>query len=502
MTGNRGDIISRIWPALIIILMTTAMVSASGNNTSIPAAPMLIEIPADAIKTSADGYAITYDHVKVVGDLVLDQLEYKYLKITNSIIEGNISASNATFDGDVLFTNTSFLKNSAFFNSELRGNVDFSNSRFHGEVNISQCLFLKGATFDYSIFDKKADFSTSDFEKFCSFYDCIFRGNAAFDLTTFNGAYANFESSIYSKNASFADSHFNTFFSCLGSKYLRNVDFHGAEFTYGSNFNNVTFLGVSRFDRSRLIRDSRFRNTFFNNTADFSSSEFDGPSFFNNAQFRGNVIFDSAQLMAPLDFSDVRFDRDLGMNGTKVSTMMLDNVTFNSRSHLFLAKADINRFMIKWETIKDILSFDSSAYLSLVKNYRDLGLSEADDCYYQYRYLSQESKSWSWSRIYDILAEITCGYGVRPDRPIICSAFLIIFCALIFYQGRGLKGHEDTSKRELFLDSLYYCLATFLEVHSEIKPRGRYRYAAAFLKSLSWVLFALLIGSLTKVMIG
>jgi len=503
--GNWGDAIQRTWLALIAIMtaiMNVAIASASENDTSSPAVPTLTEIPAEYIKASAYDNTIAYDHIKVIGDLQLDQSDYNSLKITNSIILGNISASNATFNSDVDFTNTIFCKKATFFNSDFEGQVDFSNSLFYGDANFSQSRFLEGATFDYNTFERNADFSASVFQKFGSFYNSTFKGNATFDYSTFTEEYINFESARFLENADFADCHFNTFFSCLQAKFFKDVDFEGSAFGFGSNFSKVVFIGVSKFEKCQFNKDTKFTDDFFNNTTYFSSATFDGPSFFSNAKFHGNAIFNSVLFMAPSDFSEVRFDKDLAMNSTEINTMVFDNVTFNERSHLFLAKADINRFMVKWETVKDILSYDSSSYLSLVKNYRDLGLDEADDCYYQYRFLSQESKNWSWSKVYDIMAEVTCGYGVRPDRPITSSIILVIICALIFFLGRGLKGHENTNKKELFLDSLYYSLATFLEVHSEVKPRGRYRYVSIFLKSLSWLLFALLVGTITKVMIG
>ncbi len=486
----------------LIALMIITIASATENAASSPGLPKFTEIHAADLEGSTEGSSIIYDHIKLTGDLELNQAVYKSLKITNSIIEGNISAPGATFNEKIDFTNTSFCKNTSFFGATFGGEVDFSKSRFYGDANFSQSKFLEGATFDYNIFDNKASFSSSEFDKFGSFYDSTFKGKAAFDLAEFDGAYANFESAKFLKNAGFGAAQFNTYLSCSKARFTGNADFHVANFGFGSNFNNVTFLGSSRFDKAQFVRDTAIRNAYFNNTTDFSSVMFNGPSFFDNTQFHGNAIFSNAQFIAPSDFSEARFDKNLAMNSTEINTMVFDNATFNERSHLFLAKADINRFMVKWSLIKDILSYDSSAYLSLVKNYRDLGLDEADDCYYQYRFLSQESKSWSWSKAYDIVAEVTCGYGVRPDRPVTCSLILILFCAFVFFLGRGLKGHEHSDKKELFLDSIYYSLATFLEVHTEIKPAGKYRYISVFLKSLQWLLFALLVGTLTKVMIG
>ena len=78
------------------------------------------------------------------------------------------------------------------------------------------------------------------------------------------------------------------------------------------------------------------------------------------------------------------------MNSTKIARMVLDGSAFGNGSRLYLAKADINRLIVSWSQIRDILSFDTAAYLSLIKNYKDLGQSnDANECYYEYRYLNQ-----------------------------------------------------------------------------------------------------------------
>jgi len=182
--------------------------------------------------------------------------------------------------------------------------------------------------------------------------------------------------------------------------------------------------------------------------------------------------------------------------------MVLNGCTFNKSSHLYLSKANINRFMVEWSLIKDVIGFDSSAYLSLVKNYKDMGLDAADDCYYQYRYLSQGSKSWGLSKILDMLACISCGYGVRPLNPIYCSLFLIALCTGILWRGNALRRPSHMDKRTELFDALYYVLAVFFTIPlPDLKAQGNFRYVAVFERALSWTLFALLIATLGKVMI-
>jgi hypothetical protein len=306
----------------------------------------------------------------------------------------------------------------------------------------------------------------------------------------------------FHEKADFVGTQFTSFLSFVKSKTEKDADFHASEFRSGVNFGEMSCLGQARFDRSHFSEDSQFRSINFSNDADFRSVTFDGSSFFKDTRFGDDALFDNAQFNSPSDFNGTRFGKDLAMNGTKISTMVFEGAIFNSSSRLFLSKADINRLMIRWALIKDILVYDSSAYLSLVRNYRDLGLSEADDCYYQYRKITQDLKSWGPSKILDILAYVTCGYGVRVERPLLCSLFIILGCMTVLWIGDGLKHHAIKDQSTSMYDSLYYCLAIFFTIPlPDLKPVGRYRYVPVLLRALGWTLFALLIATLGKVMI-
>lgn len=482
--------------------MLVAMASGSGIAEPDSANSGFEKVLAKDIVADAQGSSIIYDHAKITGDVALNQAEYKSIKITNSIVDGNISFLGVTFGGNADLKNTSFLRNVTFFGSKFTGEADFTDSMFLGYVNFSQSIFLEGATFDNIIFDENADFSACEFNKFGSFYNSTFMGYAGFDFSQFQGVYANFESTKFLEDANFAGTKFDTYLACLEARFAKKVDFHSSEFSLGSGFRNATFLGPSIFGRCQFSRDSVFRDIYFNDTVDFSSAVFEGPSFFNGTRFCGDAVFNSVQFIGPVDFTDTQFDQNIEMNSSKISTMVFDNSTFNKSARLFLAKADVNRMMVSWNKIKDILVYDSSAYLSLVKNYRDLGLGEGDDCYYQYRVLSQDSKSWGWSKMLDILAGISCGYGVRPSHPVICSFILIMLCMTILYLGNGLRHPSDMNKKTSIYDSLYYCLAIFFTIPlPDLRAAGHYRYVPVFLRAISWTLFALLIGTLSKVMI-
>ena len=492
----------RISLAIAMALIAIAIADASDNTTASPDHLHYTVITAENIQAKADGSQMSYNQAYIIGDLKLNQQEYKSFKITNSIIDGNVSFSGTTFSEKTEFKNISFLKNVLFYKTRFDEEVDFEKSHFYQVANFSECRFSDGATFDHATFEKDAVFLTVKFDNFGSFEKVKFNGSAKFYLSQFDGIYANFESTQFREKADFVGTQFTPFLSFVKSKMEKDADFHASRFSGGVNFGEMTCLGQARFDRSHFSEDSQFRSIYFNDTADFRSAKFDGPSFFKDTRFCGNALFDSAQFNAPSDFNGTRFDKDLAMNSTKISTMVFDGAAFDTGSRLFLSKADINRLMVKWSLIKDIFVYDSSAYLSLVRNYRDLGLSEADDCYYQYRKITQDLKSWEPSKFLDILAYITCGYGVRADRPVLCSLLVILGGMTILWAGDGLKHPSIQDKRTSIYDSLYYCIAIFFTIPlPDLKPVGRYRYVAVLLRALGWTLFALLIATLGKVMI-
>ena len=487
---------------LSILVISSATAYAYEDTKPVLQSPPYKTISAKVIQEQATISPINYDRVVVIGDLNLDGADCKYIKIANSIIRGNVSFLGTTFTDNANFEGTTFLGKTEFNGSRFAGDAYFNCSHFSEPANFTESAFIGPATFDYSTFNEMADFSAELFSTSGSFYNCTFAEDALFYLSQFNGVYANFESTHFLKGIDFSVCPCEAFLSFADSKVEDNADFHGCRFAGGIRFLNSTFLGDSNFARCHFSEDSRFDNASFNNTADFDSAKFDGPSFFGGTIFGGDILFNGAQFLAPADLADVQFKGDLALNSSKISTMVLDGSTFSPKSQLYLAKADINRFMVRWAMIKDKLSYDSSAYLSLVKNYKDMGMSDADDCYYQYRSVTQDMREWGWAKIVDMLANITCGYGVRADRPIYCSVVLIAFCSAILWGGKGLRKPTERYKNACLFDSLYYCLAIFFTIPlPDLKPVGNFKYVPVFLRAISWTLFALMIATLSKVMI-
>ena len=490
----------RICLMLALVLMTGTIAEASDNGIQDSSIPHNKVILAREIDTKDENTPIIYNNVSIVGDLKLNHRKLKNVHIENSIINGNVSFEESTFTEGVEFINTSFQKEAQFFRTIFEKELDLNGTRFKETANFSEASFMGGATFDYINFNNDTVFSASSFRKFGSFYNSTFLGEADFYLAYFNGHFINFENTTFMKGADFAETQFLTYLTFMYARFGNYSDFRAAKIFGGANFNDSTFEDFANFDRCHFTESMRFKNIKFHGIADFSNTRFDGPSFFYGSRFYKNALFENAQFLGPSDFSNAQFDKDLFMNNSKISTMVFEGVTFNGK--LYLSKADINRLMVKWSQIEDIIAYDDSAYLSLIKNYKDLGMSEANDCYYKYRTLNQAMKSWGWAKSIDVFGNITCGYGVKADRPIICSLILVLLCSTILWKGRGLRRASNIEMSASGYDSLYYSFAIFFTIPlPDFKPAGRYRYVPIFLRAISWTLFALLIATIGKIMI-
>ncbi len=498
-----GGTFLRIWlvlaAALIAVSAANALETASLNSGHL----RYRVIPAEDILEEANGSSVEYDRVLIKGDLVLDKPQYNSIRIINSAIEGNISCKGITFYGNIDFSNTSFHRNAIFNESRFMGEANFNSSRFYGASSFNMSRFPEGGTFDFVCFYDNADFANVWFDKFATFYNATFFEDAQFYLSEFNGAYANFESTQYMKNADFSGSLFNTYSSFEGATLDGKADFHALKFTNGANFYDTRFLGYTLFTRSHFIEDSIFSGVCFNDTAIFQYAKFDGPTYFNDTRFCGNAVFDSAQFLAPADMTNAQFDNDLMMNSTEITKMVLDGSVFNEKSQLFLAKADINKLMVSWSLIKDILSYDTSAYLSLVRNYKDLGQSnDANDCYYEYRYLNQNYKKLGFSKLLDVIAWLSCGYGVRPHYALYCGMIVILIFSLVLGLGRGIEGFQDIHGRHLITASLYFSTIAFTANSKGLPLKGHYKYLGIVEGIVGWLLMALFLVTLGRLMIG
>lgn len=276
----------------------------------------------------------------------------------------------------------------------ITGELDLSEIKLNKTTNIGRSDWEKGCfalkeklnvvestiTITNSVFENDVDFSNTQFENDVDFYNSSFLESSYFNGTVFKSYLVNFNYVNFSGDACF----------------------YGADFSGEANFNHVTFSGDTCFhDATFSGRHLDFRNAHFRRKANFMNAIFRTKAVFNNANFSATTTF---------DFNE--FDNVLFLNTT------FTNVSFNG--------TDFNRMEISWSDLNDNLIVNGPAYIKLIKKFREMEqFEDADAAYYQYRQLSQADKEWSFSKLMDVVAGASCGYGVKPGYTLIWGFILI-----------------------------------------------------------------------------
>lgn len=201
------------------------------------------------------------------------------IRITNSMIKGNVNFDYANFQEPISFEGTNFTNGVSFREARFKENADFTRTEHGGYVNFWLAKFMKDANFD----------------------DVLFKGYADFRCVNFNGSS-----------------------SFLGSQFYKEAKFYKAY-----------FIGHIYFNEARFFRDANFGNSLFNDIADFEYSLFNGYSdfryarfskdvHFRGAQFKGSADFRDSQLNGEADFQETRYETDFDSRGIRFSTLKVE----------------------------------------------------------------------------------------------------------------------------------------------------------------------------------
>jgi hypothetical protein len=192
--------------------------------------------------------------------------------------------------------------------------------------------------------------------------------------------------------------------------------------------------------------------------------------------------------------------------------MVLENVNFGKGCRIILNDTQFSHLRIPWAEIKDHIVYEPGAYLALIDNYHGMGWAEdEDDCYYQYRRLEHAHKPWSLSKLVDMMAWVTCGYGVMPSYTVAWSLIIIISFALIFWRNDGIRrsskpfqgGEVDpVPERATLRNALFFSTMIFLSQGLiDFLPVGRHRYLVIIEGIHGWLMLALFLVTLGRIMI-
>ena len=469
----KNVILWAILPAIVVLVMSTGV-----------QAQELREVPAnDILEQIEDGEDVYLDHVYVTGMLDLNKIELETVYIGRSerqlfwgleeelkIVESKITIKNSVFGNDVNFHNAQFRKKIVFHGTAFSCKTNFRGAIFGDDVN-----------FMYASFGDDANFESVSFGGYANFWYASFSDNTGFKDASFS-SYANFRDATFGGDIDFAFASFSD-----------DANFEDTDFSGYADFEVGIFNGRAYFADANFSGDANFASAIFSEGASFMHATFSDDAYFWHAYFSGNTYFDSANFRGNAEFTSAEFDE-----------VDFSNTAF-FRSFI-LYDADFKRIKVSWTSIKDLYSFDGPTYIKLIKNFRDLEqFEDADDAYYQYRQVSQANKNWSLSKLEDVVAWFTCGYGVKPEYPLIWGVGIILGSAFIYWLGSGirrLKEIDEDDNRVSFLDAFYFSMVTFTTLgYGDWYPVGRYRIVVIIEGLIGWLLLALFLVTLANVMI-
>ena len=352
-----------------------------------------------------------------------------------------------------------------------------------GVIIIKNCIFVDDVDFSYTQFRTIIDFSKTSFLGEINFRGADFAGGANFESANFTGV------------ADFGDANFTG-----------DANFVGADFAGGANFMNANFAGDAEFIFADFAGGADFTCADFAGGANFMYADFAGDAHFMYANFSGHSTFYDVDFSDDAKFESANFTDYASFDSTEFNKVSFTGTSFTNVS---LNESDFNQMKVKWSTLKDVLVFDGLTYIKLIKNFREMEqFEDADAAYYQYRQLSQANKKWS-SKLIDVVAGASCGYGVKPERTLIWAFVLIMVFTLVYWRGKGIKRLKENdgdknrvSRWAAFYNSFYFSVVTFTTVgYGDWYPEDRYRIVVMIEGVLGWLLLALFIVTLANVMI-
>lgn len=459
-----------------------------GHPQEVAAAQILIAIQSNQ--------AVAFDNVSISGNLDLSKLTGpigQQFKITNSTIIGTANFQEATFGEPLDLRGTTFLDNVSFAKAQFQGDANFAGTNFSADTDFRFTKFDRAVSFDGVRFGGVVSYANAQFDGNTIFEAANFLGDAKFDLAQFSRP-VTFMGAVFSGDTSITNSQFG------GTTIFMNSRFKGSTSFAGTRFASDVIFRLSRFNKG-----SSFGLTSFGGFSDFANVVFDDVAFFPASKFADNAYFIEAE-----------FNQDLDLEDARINSMQLDNATFGNDSKINLKGADFTRLVVPWSTIKDRLEFNGAAYLALVKNYKNLErFDDADDCYFQYRQISQANEPWGWSKLADVISWISCGYGVRVSYTAFCCLFTILFFGAVFWAGNGMRRFEQIGleipgcaeaiqkQRVSLVDAMYFSVAMFTTSQAPVNnyPVGVYRHLAMFEGILGWFFLGLFVVVLSGVLI-
>jgi uncharacterized protein YjbI with pentapeptide repeats len=410
----------------------------------------LKEIPASEILDKIQkGERVEYDHVRVIGDLSIDELvlptkpvdrtedqrklqerseECKVIsasiKITNSTFIGYVYFRSILFEGSIYFENTTFSGNADFIGSTFKRNAYFRKATFRGHVYFRGITFSNGAIFDGVTFSGHVFLGQALFSMDAEFKEATFGNCTDFIGTTFSEG-GNFNGATFNEDTNFSRTNFK-------SAYFIGTSFGIVNFSKATinlvNFSEATFSGVGSYSS----------NDIFHSGANFSESIFKY-AYFKGATFCGDVDFSEARINFAI-FRKATFNRMVLFNEAIIREGYFDGAIF---------EGDIYFIGVAFEG--EVLTFKNAVFnkrksqeeaCRRAKNVLAKAGNRDEEEYHFYREMEAKRQQKPWYIRYpeSVFIQQIFGYGVHPWWLMLWWGIIIIVFGITYYIGNEVNG--------------------------------------------------------------
>jgi uncharacterized protein YjbI with pentapeptide repeats len=240
---------------MVAILAVISMKDDNGSGEE------LTEIPASEILDKIQkGKPVEYDHIRIVGNLNLHQL--------NLPLE-NTGKKNCEIKRWIPSHGCKVIMNLPTEYKTINSSIKITDSEFKGDLFFYQCKFLNDVCLSKSSFCGIANFRGAAFSGDANFRGAAFSGNDV-------------------KGAAFSGISFKSL--PIPLEVFEKSDFIGTTFRKDAHFEGATFYGDVYFIRATFSEWTDFTGATFRESADFEGASFGKNTYFEGALFSGDLL--------------------------------------------------------------------------------------------------------------------------------------------------------------------------------------------------------------------
>jgi uncharacterized protein YjbI with pentapeptide repeats len=453
------------------------------------------------------------------------------ISIKDSMIAGMVLAGEpwqpsdrVEFKKDISFRGT-MLSHANFDWAVFDGGVDFSWALFEGDASFRGAVFKDKSDFHITTFQDRTDLSMTTFDDEANFLESTFQGEANF----FGAAFRNnvdFTRAVLEGEALFSGASFG------GNVNLRLASYSGLQVSWRQLKGRLDFPMKTLFDALEKLREEA--------RASGKSIE----TLLQDGWPKGKGVLMEENYFVPWEEVYMRLVKDFDYTGEKGSkndayyhfrymrpifkTRRLGTVYEKvSRLPQGVKIPDDLSAKLRYDPETGYLSFkgvmsrrerNKLLHLSHDGPYRDAVESLYERSRQMPEYIVRHGwweKTQEWAQY--ICFGLTCGYGVRPLRPLAALGALISVFALIYFSKKtsiDYQFREKDKKKGRYKNThisqmpwyirlyncFYFSVVTFSALgYGDIKPMGGFKVAAIIECVLGIIIVALFVVTLSRV---